>query len=152
MHNHAFFEELSKEIGAASLLKTNRGEVYKVRLEGQMEVLIREIHSSFAFYFFALLGEYDGQGREELFLRCLQANVLGEGTLGAVLGTDFEEKVLTLSQIIWNFSDGKHFCRELEQFVNVLDFWRGELSLKESTWPVENFLPERLPQIEDFNS
>lgn len=65
--------------------------------------------------------------REELYIHLMKANLFGQGTMGATLGLEPEENILTLSrEIPYDMKYGP-FREAIEDFANVVDFWREEV-------------------------
>ena len=74
------------------------------------------------------IGALPERNREDFFLLLMRANFLGQGTNGHVIGMDKEEKFLTLSSKIPYDVNVKGFKEYIEDFVNFVDYWRGELT------------------------
>jgi hypothetical protein len=74
------------------------------------------------------IGQLPEKNKEDFYLLTMRANFLGQGTNGHVIGMDKEEKFLTLSSKIPYDVDVKGFKNYIEDFVNYVDYWRGELS------------------------
>ncbi|MBS0585509.1 MAG: type III secretion system chaperone [Verrucomicrobia bacterium] len=64
--------------------------------------------------------------REAFYIYIMKANFLGQGTGGATIGIDPDEKFLTLSLVIPYEVNYKLFKDRLEDFVNYLAYWRKE--------------------------
>lgn len=65
--------------------------------------------------------------KEELFAtNTLLANLLGQGTRGAVLGLTLDTNVLTLTRTVDYSVNYKDFKEILEDFINSVDFWHDE--------------------------
>jgi hypothetical protein len=75
-----------------------------------------------------IIGKLPEGNREDFYLLLMRANFLGQGTNGFVLGMDKEEKYLTLSSKIPYDVNVKGFKDYIEEFVNFVDYWRGELT------------------------
>lgn len=58
----------------------------------------------------------------------MKANFLGQGTLGGAIGIDDEEKFLTLSLTLPYDVNQRTFKEAVEDFANILDFWRDEVA------------------------
>lgn len=71
--------------------------------------------------------------REELFTLLMRANFLGQGTRGGVIALEPDEKFLTLSLVIPYDMNFKAFKESVEDFVNILDYWREELTRFQTT-------------------
>lgn len=65
--------------------------------------------------------------KEGLFMHLMAANLLGQGTGGAVIGLTEEKEDLTLSLCLTYDLNDIIFKERIEDFVNYLDFWRGEI-------------------------
>ena len=75
-----------------------------------------------------IIGEPPTRNKEDFYLLLMRANFLGQGTGGHIIGMDKEEKHLTLSSSIPYDVDVKRFKEIVEDFVNFVDYWRGELT------------------------
>jgi hypothetical protein len=67
--------------------------------------------------------------RELLFIKLMKANLFGQGTLGSTIGLSLDEKLLTLSSAIPYEMDYRGFKEAFEDFANVVDYWRTEVTL-----------------------
>lgn len=66
--------------------------------------------------------------REELFIRLMRANLLGQATGNTRIGIDNEEKTLTLSLGLPYELDYQAFRKNVEDFINYLIYWREEIA------------------------
>lgn len=66
------------------------------------------------------------QKRDELYIYLMRANFLGQGTGGARIGMDADEKFLTLSHGFAYDMDYQTFKESVEDFVNYVAYWREE--------------------------
>jgi hypothetical protein len=72
--------------------------------------------------------------KEEIFIKLMQANLLGQGTGGGVIGIDKQEKNLTLSLAISYEMNYQMFKETIEDFVNYSMYWQQEVEhLQEET-------------------
>ncbi len=67
------------------------------------------------------------ENREEFFIKTMQANFLGQGTGGSVIGLNEDESFLTLSLSLPYEVSYDVFKERLEEFVNFLDFWKQQI-------------------------
>lgn len=67
--------------------------------------------------------------KEELFIQLMKANLFGQGTLGAAIGYEEGENLLTLSHNFPYDMDYRAFKESVEDFANIVDYWRGEIAL-----------------------
>ena len=77
--------------------------------------------------FYSPIGPCPAKKKEELFILLMKANFLGQGTGGAFIGLDPEEKFLTLSLVMPYDMNYKTFKGAVEDFANYADYWREEL-------------------------
>ncbi|MBS3904020.1 MAG: type III secretion system chaperone [Simkania sp.] len=82
----------------------------------------------YGFALHCMIGTPPPRNKEDFYLLLMRANFLGQGTGNAVIGMDKEEKYLTLSSMIPYDVDIKRFKEIIEDFVNFVDYWRGELT------------------------
>ncbi len=97
-----------------------------VSISPQESVTIRELKPGAHFH--ATIGNLPGGNREDLFMYLMQANYLGQGTGGSVIGLDPSENFLTLSLSIVYEMNYRIFKDKLEEFFNYLSYWREELN------------------------
>ena len=65
--------------------------------------------------------------KEELFAtQAMMGNLFGQGTKGAALGLNEDGTILTLTLVVDFPVEYKDFRDSLEDFINVMDFWREE--------------------------
>lgn len=99
---------------------------YVINVSQGVEVWARDLNPGVFFksILFPLIRPKD---REDFFIYLGKANFLGQGTGGAVISLDAEEKLLTFSLCISYDINYRIFRDKLEDFVNYLEFWRSEL-------------------------
>lgn len=98
---------------------------YQISLTPQLTIFVKELNPGI--FFEAVIGALPKEKREELFIFLMKANLLGQGTGGAVLSLDAEEKFLTLSLSLPYDMNYKSFKENLEEFANFMDYWKEEL-------------------------
>jgi hypothetical protein len=72
----------------------------------------------------AKVGPCPQQNRELLFTQFMAANALGQGTGGAILALDAEEKSLTLSWTLPYEMKFETFREHIEDFINLVLYWK----------------------------
>ncbi len=82
-------------------------------------------------YFSALIGPLPTLEREEFLLKLMKANFLGQGTGGGVVGLKEDESFLTLSLNLPYEMDYTSFKEAVEEFINYLEYWKGEIERHE---------------------
>jgi len=100
---------------------------YHVAITGQHTITAFPLATSFLLW--ARISACPVQRREECLTLVMRANFLGQGTGGAVIGLDAEEKYLTLSLTIPYEVEFKTFNELLDDFVNYVDYWREQVRI-----------------------
>jgi hypothetical protein len=113
--------ELTKETLASEVPGT-----YSLPLEGGLTIDMTDIPDGFILK--SNIATYPPKDKEELFLtQAMMGNLFGQGTKGAILGINPEGTALTLTRIVDFPVEYKEFRDFLEDFINVMDFWREEI-------------------------
>jgi hypothetical protein len=127
------FHELDKHLGIKAI-HDEKGLLapYLLKINDSLEVWVRELTPQ-GILFKSIVGTLIlNSDRESVFSHFMQANFLGQGTGGAVLSLDPDEKFLTLSLTIPYEGNYRIFRDKLEDFINYLEFWKSELKRLES--------------------
>lgn len=77
--------------------------------------------------FYSPIGTCPETKREDFFILLMKANLFGQGTMGASLALNPEENLLTLSRDIPYDMKYGPFREAVEDFANMVDYWREEL-------------------------
>ena len=93
------------------------------------KIIIKELKPGI--YFKANICQLPLKKREDLLMRLMQANLIGQGTGGSVIGLDKQEKFLTLSLALAYELNYQDFKEALEDFVNYLAHWKEEVESSE---------------------
>ena len=115
---------LTSDLGLKEPLKLNEKKSCAFTIA---EVDIKISQADAGVFFKANIAQTPQKKREEIFTKLMQANLLGQGTAGSVIGIDKQEKFLTLSLIIPYEMNYEAFKETLEDFVNYLIYWRDEI-------------------------
>jgi hypothetical protein len=118
-------EQLSRELGISTPL-WDRQKTGDLAINPSIVLTIRDLPPGFCF--FSPLCECQTRRREDLLIRLMQANFLGQGTGGARIGLDVNEKLLTLSAGFPYEMNYAHFRENVEDFVNYVVYWREEIA------------------------
>ena len=116
-------QELEKEFGFAASA-VDELQMRKLRL-GNIEMSIKELDPGL--YFYTPLAPTPQPKKEELLTLLMKANFLGQGTGGSVIGLTEDESFLTLSLALPYEMDYKAFREAVEDFVNFIDYWKGQI-------------------------
>jgi hypothetical protein len=119
-----FLEKLSEELSIAPP-KTHEKTAFSFTLNENIVVYLRDLEPGVSMQ--APLTPCPTEKKEELFAYLMRANVLGQGTNGARIGLDAEEKTLTLLLGLPYEMNYQLFRETFEDFVNHLVFWRNEI-------------------------
>lgn len=77
----------------------------------------------------ATLGTLPEESREETLTKILRGNFLGQATRKAYLGLDASGQKVVAQMSIPLIRSFREFQDMLEDFANVVSFWKGELAL-----------------------
>src|SRR5271163_4516856 len=112
-----FLEKLCKELTIGSIPKLNEQKIYPFRL-GNESISLKDLDPGMALQ--ARICLSPKKKKEDLFIYLMRANLLGQGTGGARIGLDADEKLLTLSLGLPYEMNYQVFKESLEDFVNYL--------------------------------
>lgn len=120
-----FMETFAKEMELEAF--PNVKGSYIIPLENDLSIQLVPLPNGFSL--FSTTASVPTVNRETFLVQVLHANLFGQGTHGSVLGLNDLGNLLTLSRIIDYNIDYKTFRDIIEDFINVLDFWREEVRL-----------------------
>lgn len=122
--------KLAEELELSPPGPKDKSGTLHLALGSEMKISVKELDEGFSL--FAQIAPLPAQKREELLMLLMRANFLGQGTGGAAIGLDREEKFLTLSLGIPYEMNYRAFRETIEDFANFVDYWRTEiLKMKE---------------------
>jgi len=117
-----FLEKLCAELSIAPVPKLNEKKFFSLRFAPGVEIALSDLHPGVAMQ--AAISACPKLRREDLFIYLMRANLLGQGTGGARIGLDGDEKNLTLSLGLPYEMNYHAFKEAFEEFVNHLIYWR----------------------------
>ena len=117
--------QLCQELGL-DMPKLDRQKVYGLEINSQISIHVSDLAPGFALQ--AHTAPCPGKKREDLFIHLMRANFLGQGTGGARIGLDGDEKVLTLSHGFPYEMNYQAFKESVEDFVNYVVYWREQVT------------------------
>ena len=100
---------------------------FNLNISDDIQIKTIGIPSLKQIYFYSNITACPTEKRELIFTHLMKANLLGDGTGGATIGLDNDEKFLTLSYVMPYESNYENFKEQLEDFVNYLLFWEEEI-------------------------
>ncbi len=118
-------EQLQEKFPALETPEEVEVGVYRLEIPPQNKIVVKDLDPGI--YYYSQIGPFQAQKKEDLFISLMEANFLGQGTGGSVIGLDKEEKHFTLSCAIPQQLNFLMFKESLEDFVNYLSYWREEL-------------------------
>ncbi|MGK5594186.1 MAG: type III secretion system chaperone [Parachlamydiaceae bacterium] len=124
MQLNTYLQEFLQELELREPFPQESPGVYTIPLGEGLSITLSS-HPQ-GFYLHSTIGPAPEQQEEAFFTRALLANLFGQGTKGAVLSLSEEGRMLTLSRSIDYDISYKEFKEILEDFINVIDFWREE--------------------------
>ncbi len=115
---------LAKELGLSEgVLATEKPGFYTLPLEEEVTITFSTISNGCLLK--CVVAPYPVGAKQEAFtIQVMMGNLFGQATLGGVLGLTPDEKSVTLSRVIQAPFDYKEFRIIIEDFLNVVDFWR----------------------------
>ena len=106
-------------------IEDNQEKIYDLLINEKVSIKIMDKEKEI--FFWSHLLECPKENVEDLYIYLMKANFLGQGTGGAVIGITADEKFLTLSYVIPYEINYQEFKNKVEDFVNYLVYWRGEI-------------------------
>ncbi len=123
-----YIKELSAEMGLDTPLPEQSPGVFAMTLDDDIVIQISKVSDGISFTCKAVPCPKMRKG--EFLSEMMLANLFGQGTLNAVLGLNESGDTIVISRIIDHKVDYKEFTDVLEDFMNVVDFWREEALAK----------------------
>lgn len=120
-----FLNTLVTELGLGTLPPKEEGQIYKLTLNPGLTLTLKELDPGVSFW--GQIGPCPALKKEELFTLLMKANFLGQGTAGSTIALDENENFLTLSLVLPYDMSYKIFRDTLEDFANIVDYWKEEL-------------------------
>jgi hypothetical protein len=118
-------QQLARELNLNEA-PSKEGQVYSFPINSKTMITIKELLPQGA-YLSAPICPYPKGSHEDLLIYLMKANFLGQGTLGGIIGLDKDENFLTLSFNLPYDMNYRHFREAVEDFANILDYWKGEI-------------------------
>lgn len=124
--------EVEKHLGVSAIKGAHeRAGYFLLEFADRLEVWVKDLDPG-VFMQSIICPMISSSNYEEFYSLLMRANFLGQGTGGAVIGIDPDEKFLTLSHKIPYEINYKIFRDELEKFLNYLSYWREEIKNHEA--------------------
>jgi len=120
--------QLVKDLGLDFSLPQNTNGGYEYYLEEDLPLTLTPIKPE-GFIMNAMIGPYPKDREEEFFVHMLNGNLFGHLTLGATLGLSDDGNQIVIWHIVDYRCDYREFRMLLDDFINVVNFWREEAGL-----------------------
>lgn len=98
---------------------------YLIDLTPNLSITIKAIDPGY--YMQTAIHKVPEYGAEMLFITLMEANVLGQGTGGGVLGMSLDGDRFLFSKKFLQDLNYKEFKEKIEEFINYGEFWRIEI-------------------------
>lgn len=121
-----FINQICAELHLDAPQKINEQKTFTLALNKDVHLKLKELNPGISMQ--ADISLCPEKKKEELFLFLMRANFLGQGTAGARIGLDRDEKFLTLSLGLPYELNYQSFKEYLEDFVNYLIYWRDQIA------------------------
>ena len=125
-------EMLATELKLPAIPQKDKNGCYQLKINAEMIVSIKELEPGLFIQSPILPLPKEGN-KETLFIHLMKANLLGQGTGGASIGIDENEKHLILSQTLPFEVNYKTFHETLEDFLNYTAYWKEEVPKLQTT-------------------
>lgn len=120
-----YLKQLCEDLNLATELEKSEAGFYLLPLTENLQVSVKELNPGV--FLNSSVCPCPEIKREELFIKLMKANLFGQGTLGAALGLEPEQNLLTLSLELPYDMDYRHFKESVEDFTNIVDYWKVEV-------------------------
>lgn len=122
-----FVKQLYQELDLKTPI-VNDGGAFSLKLGDDVVITMSDLEQGFNLY--CRIAPCAAQRREGLVAYAMHGNLFGQGTHGAVLGLSEDGNLLTLTKSVDWGADYREFRDTLEDFINIVDFWRAEATKK----------------------
>lgn len=126
-----YIQQLAEDLEIGETLTLESPGVYTIPLENDLSVKVSDLSPGILFY--CTIASCPDANKENFLSQAMLANLFGQGTHDAVLGLNESGNMLTLSKEVNYTIDYKDFKDLLEDFINVVDFWREEAKIQNIT-------------------
>ena len=119
-----FLSKLQKELDLKELIPGDEQASYSIFLD-DTKIQISDMAPGFQFS--AVIGTLPREKTEEFLAKMLRGNLFGQATKRAHLGLDETGEQIKLNLAWPSKATYKEFIEQFEDFINAVDFWKGEL-------------------------
>lgn len=119
-----FCDQLSKDLEMSENIKEEAPGIFSLPIEEDISIKIGTMPEGFSL--FCLINELPKENTENFLSEVMNANLFGYITRNSVLGLSEEGNRLTLSRTIDYNIDYKGFSDLLQDFYNIVLFWKEQ--------------------------
>ena len=119
-----YISKLGKELDIEDLVLRREEGIFSIPFQGEIEVIFSEVVGGILMQ--SPICPVPVVKSNLFFQRAMEANLFGRGTRGASIGLDTSGENLVLTLQLFSNMPYKQFKERLEDFISVLDFWKGE--------------------------
>jgi hypothetical protein len=120
-----YARQLSLELEMEELFIRNEQGNYSLYFDPGITVELEPLGKGFALR--AVVGKVPPSHQEEFFVKLMLANLLGQGTGGAVLNLSLDGQLVFLTREVPYETVYVAFKDELETFLNFTEYWKREI-------------------------
>ena len=120
-----YLKQLCEDLNLPTKLEKNESGFFLLPLTDPLQVSVKGLNPGV--FLNSSVSPCPKINREELFIKLMKANLFGQGTLGAAIGLDPKQNILTLSLQLPYDMNYSHFKESVEDFTNIVDYWRVEV-------------------------
>lgn len=120
-----YLNELCEDLEIDPRLQKSESGFYLLPLTDSVTIQVKQLNPGA--FFFSPICPLPEVKQEDLFIYLMKANLFGQGTLGATIGLSEDYSLLTLSKAMAYDVNYKSFRESLEDFANILEYWRVEV-------------------------
>lgn len=120
-----YLKDLCQDLEISTSLEKNDQGFYLLPLTDSLQIEVKSLDPGV--YFYAPIASCPEKSKEDFFIHLMTANLFGQGTLGAAIGMNPKENLLTLSKKMPYDVKYGAFRESIEDFANIVDYWREEV-------------------------
>ncbi|MDP1608569.1 MAG: type III secretion system chaperone [Chlamydiales bacterium] len=121
-----FVKQMCSDLEIDADLTMDKEKTIEISLNPDVKIHFKELDPGIALQ--TMISPCPEERKEEFFMLLMRANFLGQGTGGARIGLDKQEKFLTLSLGLPYELEYSSFKQYVEDFVNYLTYWREKIA------------------------
>lgn len=120
-----FISQIGNELEMTDFITSPEPGHFQLQFAGDIQVDAAQSQQGY-YGFKGIIGDCPKEKAQEFLIKTMEANLFVRQTRGAIIGLNEDGKVLTLTLEVDYNSSYKEWKEKLEDFVNVLEFWRNE--------------------------